>query len=227
MLNREAAPLRVRAVEHLRDQIVSGAYSPGDRLTERSLEAGLGVSRSVVREALRQLESERLIELRPNVGPVVRTLGHQEAVDLYEVRGALEGLAGGLAAGNATAAQVAVLRKVLKALQHSGSHPSLPDILALKNTFYATLVEASANPVIGELLGNVRARISQLRAVTLQQPGRTPVMVAELTRIVDAIEAGDADAAQGACRDHVRSASFLASEHLSDSAQSMAEGVGA
>lgn len=214
MLKREAAPLRARAVEHLREQIVSGAYSPGARLTERSLEATLGVSRSVVREALRELESERLIELCPNIGPVVRTLSRREALNLYEVRAALEALAGGLAADSATTAQVATLRGVLAGIADGNGRRPLTDTLGLKNAFYAALVDASGNPIIGELLGNVQARISQLRAVTLQHPGRTPVMLAELARIVGAIEAGDADAARRACRLHVHAASLLAIEHF-------------
>ena len=224
MLKREAAPLRVQAVEHLRERIVSGVYFPGFRLTEKSLEEALGVSRTVVREALRQLESERLIELRPNVGPVVRTLTYPEAVNLYEVRAALEALAGRLAAGHSNPRQIENLRDILATISNDTGR-SLTDTLGLKNAFYNALVDASGNPIIGELLDNVQARISQLRAVSLQHAGRTPVMVAELTRIVDAIEAGDADAADCACHEHVQAASLAAIEPLATPTE--AEGVNA
>ena len=98
MLPREAAPLRVKAVNALRSKIVAGEYGPRVRLTEKNLEEDLGVSRTVVREALRQLESEQLISIEPNIGPSVRELTFDDVVNLYQVRGVLEGAAGGLAA---------------------------------------------------------------------------------------------------------------------------------
>ena len=76
MLQREAAPLRTQLVAKLREDIVAGRFGAGDRLIEKNLEAEYGVSRTVVREALRQLESERLVEIVPNIGPQVRALSY-------------------------------------------------------------------------------------------------------------------------------------------------------
>ena len=85
-LERRAAPLREQAVEVLRALIVGGELAPGARITEKSLEQRLGVSRTVVREALRQLESERLVRIQPGSGPVVAKLTPDEA--RQPVRGA-------------------------------------------------------------------------------------------------------------------------------------------
>jgi len=90
---RAAAPLRRQVVDELRHSIISGRLRPGARLVERELIAMMGVSRTVIREALRQLESEGLVAMIPNKGPVVRELTLVEAKDLYSIRAVLEGLA--------------------------------------------------------------------------------------------------------------------------------------
>src|SRR3970040_1259795 len=92
-IHRSAAPLRRQVLEELRRSIIAGRLAPGARLVERQLIAMMGVSRTVIREALRQLESEGLITMIPNKGPAVRELTLQEAKDLYGIRAVLEGLA--------------------------------------------------------------------------------------------------------------------------------------
>src|SRR5271167_1412107 len=90
---KSAAPLRKQVLDELRQSIISGRLSPGERLVERELISMMGVSRTVIREALRQLESEGLVAIIPNKGPIVRTLTWEEAQDLYAIRAVLEGLA--------------------------------------------------------------------------------------------------------------------------------------
>src|SRR5512143_571714 len=96
-----AAPLRQQVLDGLRRAIIDGQLAPGARLTERELTKMMGVSRTVVREALRQLESEGLIAIIPNKGPVVRELTPAEARDLYSIRAVLEGFAARLFTENA------------------------------------------------------------------------------------------------------------------------------
>ncbi|GEK79540.1 GntR family transcriptional regulator [Agrococcus baldri] len=212
-LERRAAPLREQAVEALRASIVRGELAPGARITEKSLELRLGVSRTVVREALRQLESERLVHIQPGSGPVVAELTTDEARQLYEVRAALEATAARLAARHGDARQIRALQA---AFARIGEQPpsSLDEQLAIKNAFYDALIAASRNQIIGEQLANVQARISQLRAVTLSAPNRQPAMRAELGAVVDAIARGDADAAYDHSVAHVMAASAIALAHL-------------
>ena len=87
------ALLRQQVLEQLREAIISGVLLPGARLIERELTEQMGVSRTVVREALRQLEAEHLVEVIPNKGPFVRQLSINEAEDLYRIRAVLHGLA--------------------------------------------------------------------------------------------------------------------------------------
>src|SRR5262245_9679086 len=85
-----ATPLRKQAEEGLRKAILSGQYDAGERLKERQLMESLGVSRTLLREALRQIEAEGLVTLVPNRGPVVSVLSYEDAEEIYEVRGILE-----------------------------------------------------------------------------------------------------------------------------------------
>lgn len=221
MLERRAAPLRERAVEELRASIVRGELPPGSRITEKSVEQRLGVSRTVVREALRQLESERLVRIQPGIGPVVSELSADEARQLYEVRAALEAAAARLAAGYADEEHIRGLRAAFERIPDEVPS-SLDELLALKNGFYTALIAASRNPIIGEQLANVQARISQLRAVTLSAPGRQHAMRTELGAVVEAIARHDADAAFELSMAHVMTASAIALEHLDASAEDAA-----
>lgn len=213
MLERRAAPLREQAVEEIRNSIVRGELAPGTRITEKSIEQRLGVSRTVVREALRQLESERLIRIQPGSGPVVAELTVDEARQLYEVRAALEAAAARLAAMHRDPAHIRALEQAFAAIGDDAP-ATLEQTLAVKNDFYDALIRASRNSIIGEQLANVQARISQLRAVTLSAEGRHAQMRDELGAVVAAIARGDADAAYELSIAHVMAASAIALDHL-------------
>lgn len=214
MLQREAAPLRTQLVAKLRNDIISGRYRAGDRLIEKNVEAEHGVSRTVVREALRQLESERLVEIVPNVGPRVRGLSYDDVVDLYQVRSALESAACKLAAQSASISEIEALRASYEQLDARADIVDVDALIAEKNAFYDTLIIASGNPIIGEMLSNVQARIAQLRFITLGASDRVPHMLAELRKVVEAIEAADPAAASAAAQAHVDSAAQIALRHI-------------
>lgn len=214
MIQRQAAPLREQAREELRRLILNGTFAPGERLKERVLLEQLGVSRTVVREALRQLESERLIRLEPQVGPIVVEITAEEARQLYEVRAALEATAARLAATHGTPEDAQSLRTILDDIAKGNTASGT--LLDQKNAFYAAMIRASRNPIIGEQLESIQARITQLRRVTLSEPGRDEEMIRELTEVVEAIAAGDADRAYDASIAHVRAAAVIAAQHFEE-----------
>ncbi|MEV4901240.1 GntR family transcriptional regulator [Citricoccus sp. NPDC055426] len=214
MLQREAAPLRTQLVNQLREDIIAGRYKAGDRLTEKVLEAAFGVSRTVVREALRQLESESLVETVPNVGPRVRALTYNDVANLYQVRLALEAAACRLAATLATDEQIQDLVEAFRLLVTKAPEKAPESLVQDKNEFYQALIAASGNPIIGEMLANVQARIAQLRFITLGQPGRSAAMLEELRAVVSAIESRDPLAAVAAATLHVEAAGAIALNHV-------------
>jgi GntR family transcriptional regulator, trigonelline degradation regulator len=215
VITRQAAPLREQAVEAIRAHILDGTYPPGVRVKEKDLCDTYAVSRTVIREALRQLESERLVRIEPNVGPVVCVLNREDVKDLYQTREALEAAAARLAATHADASQVQNLETIYDEIAMA-DETDLQVLIELKNRFYGALIDASGNKVIGEMLQNVQARISQLRRLTLSAPGRHQRTVQELAKVVEAIRAHDAEAAFAATVLHVKSAATIALQHFED-----------
>ncbi|RZT66407.1 GntR family transcriptional regulator [Microcella alkaliphila] len=213
MIVRHGAPLREQAVEEIRAHIVDGTYLPGVRLKEKDLCETYEVSRTVIRETLRQLESERLVRIEPNVGPIVCVLSRSEVKDLYQTREILEATAARLAASAASAAQVLELEGICDEIALA-DHADLQRLIVMKNRFYDALMAASGNKVIAEMLQNIQARISQLRRLTLGSPGRHEQTVQELAKVVQAIKDRDADAAFGATVAHVKSAAEIAMRHF-------------
>lgn len=206
-IERQAAPLRQQVLEALRRAIVSGQLAPGQRLTERALIEMLAVSRTVIREALRQLEAEGLIEIIPNKGPVVRQLSAAEAKDLYRIRAVLEGLAARLFAENATDAMVAELALALKDVEraYQGSDGGLA--LDAKTKFYGLLYTGGASETLASMLAVVQARVWRWRAVGLTHPKRAHDRLNEsvenLSALMTAIENRDCEVAEQIARKEV------------------------
>jgi DNA-binding GntR family transcriptional regulator len=210
---RESAPLRKQVRDMLRAEIVSMRFKPGQRLLERDLCELTGVSRTVIREALRALEAEGLVNVMPNRGPFVAPqVGLAEAKGLYETRAVLEGLIGRNFVENASSEQRAALRRAAKKIERSASsNSSDPHVLLEgKREFYEVLLAGSHNSTATSMLSSLQDRISALRAMTVVYPGRAPQSLKEIQAILKAIDANDAEAAWSACLSHVESAASIA-----------------
>jgi DNA-binding GntR family transcriptional regulator len=209
-LRRVTAPLREQVTDILRTDIVSGELAPGTRLVEMALCSRFGVSRPVVREALRQLSAEGLVEAFPNQGTLVTELTLEDAQDLYEVRALLEGMAGELFAKRASDQDRQDLRAAYDAMKESFAHEGLVEQLHGKDDFYEVLFRGAGNKVIRSTLLGIHARVQMLRGISMQSPGRLETSLAELGAITDAAVAGDAQAAALACRTHIEHAAEIA-----------------
>ncbi|SDW91444.1 DNA-binding transcriptional regulator, GntR family [Arthrobacter sp. cf158] len=210
-VKRTAAPLRQEVVGALRRAIVSGEFAPGQRLVESVLCDKFAVSRTVIREVLRQLEAEGLVIIVPNRGPEVATLTIKEAENLYEVRRALESLAGSLFAERATEEQCSKLVECLSDVKMAMGSDDPDRKLEVKDQYYAVLLDGAGNDEISKLLNLVNARTQVLRMYSLSSENRGPHTVAEISRITAAAALDrDPDEARIACEDHVRSAANAA-----------------
>ena len=167
---RIAAPLRHSVVESIRNAIATGHFVAGERLTEKGLCEMIGVSRTLVREALRQLESEGLINLLPNRGPVVARVTVEQAQQIYQVRRELEGLASELFAQHASEDDQTALKKALKQLKSAINSSDASLRLTAKNEFYGCLLHGCGNQALGQALGLLNSRVTLLRATSLQSP---------------------------------------------------------
>ena len=224
-IDRTARTLRELAVERLRDAILDFQFRPGERLVERTLCERLGVSRTVVREALRHLESEGLVDVIPQQGPAVARLDADQAVQVYEIRALLEAEAARAAAERATPANVAGLRSANDAIQAAFATGHGRDILKATTDFYELLFRIADKPVAWQVVQGLNARINQLRAMTVAQPRRATDAGGEMLRIIDAVAAGDADRAARASFDHVERVKRLALTVLSGGCGTETEGV--
>lgn len=211
LIRQQAAPLRHRVVEVLRQEILDDVLHPGDRLLENTLCDRYGVSRTVIREALRQLESEQLITMLANRGPIVTVLSVEDIEALYEVRRALEGLAGELFAERASGAQAEALRAHLVSMDATYLHGTLESRGVAKDEFYRLLLDGADNPVLRSSLSGVHTRIGILRHYAFLDEERVALSMQELTRIVHAAaELRDPEQARRACEHHIRGAGRLA-----------------
>lgn len=207
---RVAAPLRQSVIASLRSAIAAGRFKAGDRLTERDVCEMTGVSRTLVREAFRQLESEGLITVVPNRGPVVSRVTPEQAEGIYQVRCVLEGLASELFAEHASAEDQQALRQALKNIKAALENSDPVARLNAKNDFYDCLLRGAGNEALAQTLNMLNSRIMVLRATSLQAKGRGRESVKELAVLVDALEARDARAARAAARLHVENAAEAA-----------------
>ena len=211
-----AAPVRSQVVETLRTAITSGRFAPGQRLVEKDLCDLLGVSRPSVREALRELESEGLINTIPNRGPLVSMLSARDAASIYQVRGVLEGLAAKLFAEKATPEQIQELSDSVDRLADAYGTLDVELILVAKRAFYDVLLGGSQNVVIPSMLRTMNARITQLRRVSLSSAKRLPGSMREIRAVLKAIKNRDPEAAFQASLRHIEQASKVAIAKLKD-----------
>ena len=220
-VNRTRETLREKTVERLRESILNQFFEPGERLIERELCELTGVSRTSVREALRQLESEGLIETIPNRGPVVTSLALADAMQIYEVREALEGLAARLFVKHASDELVEALAHAgeeMIAAAIEGNTPAVPRGL---DAFYGILFEGCGNAIASSLIRTLRARMHYLRATTAhrESESHTRAAVRNYRRIIAAVKQRDAKDAASACTAQVRHAANVAREVLGKNEQ--------
>ncbi|MGW2817050.1 GntR family transcriptional regulator [Streptomyces sp. NPDC001415] len=178
----------------IRDDIVSGVFERGSRLTEEVLARRYGVSRVPVREALRTLESEGFVTTRRHAGACVAEPTDLEAADLLELRLLLEPLAAARAAGRRSEAHLKVLRGLVRLGQDRARRGQGEDLRSLGGWFHETLAQASASPGLIALLTQLRHKIAWMYAVEV--PARPAETWAELGAITDAVARGDAERAR-------------------------------
>jgi GntR family transcriptional regulator, trigonelline degradation regulator len=203
-VGRVAAPLREQVLDVLRQAILDFRLKPGQRLIERELIEQIGVSRTTIREVLRELDAEGLVTTIPQKGAIVVIPTAEEAADLYDVRGSLEALAARRFVERAAPAQVAALRAAVddfaRVVDDGGNTLAL---LRAKDAIYEVLLDGAGSAAIRTILSGLQARVRMLRAASLSQPGRPQRSVEEMRRLCAALEAGDADAAAEACLSHL------------------------
>jgi GntR family transcriptional regulator, trigonelline degradation regulator len=209
-VQRPLKTLRELALAKMRESILTFHFEPGVRLVERDLCAQLGVSRTVVREVLRHLESEGLVTILPNRGPIVAETSPEEALQIYEIRSALEGLAARACAERGDGEIAAALQRTLETIRAAYAAKDLAGVLAATTEFYRLLFQGADKDVAWGIVSALTLRINRLRSMTIKSAGRDVSGPDEMQTIVDAVRRRDGDAAAEAAQRHVERASLIA-----------------
>jgi GntR family transcriptional regulator, trigonelline degradation regulator len=215
-IKRPEKTLRELTLEQMRSAIVDGHFKPNERLVERDLCDQLGVSRTIVREVLRHLESEGLVTTGGNRGPVVAQTTTAQAIQIYEIRGVLEGMAARACAEGDRAAIADALQKSLDGIKARYRRRDMEGVLRETAEFYRILFEGAGRDVAWDIVCSLTARITRLRAMTIRSPDRSEEGPAQMQRIVDAIRAGRGDDAYEAAQAHIGNALAIARRLLAE-----------
>lgn len=200
-------PLRELVFDALREAILNGTtLKPGERMMETKLAEELGVSRTPVREAIRKLELEGLVVMLPRKGAYVADISSRDLVELFEVRGALESLAAGLAAERITAEELEQLEQILHRISFYVETKDLEKLIEADTEFHDVLYTASRNRKLSSIIAAMREQIQRFRTNSLAKPGRMREALIEHKKIVEAISQRDVALAQKLAVRHIENA---------------------
>ena len=196
-------PLHAEAVDRLRELITQGKLPPGARLNERVLCERLGVSRTPLREAIKLLATEGLVELLPNRGAVVSRIDPAALAETLEVMGALEGLAGELACRRATPARIAEIRALHEKMLARHARGDLATYFRYNQAIHLEIVAAAGNAKLAATYRQLNANVQRARYMANLSSERWNQAVAEHEEILAALEARDAVRLRRLLQDHL------------------------
>jgi DNA-binding GntR family transcriptional regulator len=220
--------LQERTYQAMRSALLDGEYMPGDRIYEATIAQALGVSRNPVREAVRRLQQDGLLEVRPHYGIYVTSIPTEEIEDIYRIRGALEATAAGLATSRMSDAEIDELEEIygeqVDAANNASPLPREPVSVVQADRFHHAIHVGAQSPRLLALLEQIYAQVTHFRNLTLRVPGRASVSAAGHRAILEAIRSRNVAAAEHEMRAHIDDArQALERQLLEARSQSSAE----
>lgn len=200
--------LRGKVFNQLQNDILNGKYQYGDNLIETRLSEELGVSRTPIREALRQLELEGLVQSIPNKGAVVKGISAQDIEDIYTIRMMIEGLAARWATEKITPAELGELREALELEEFYTLKNDTEHLMKFDSRFHEIIFRASKSKPLMQTLSTFHHYVQRARNSSFSSPGRASEVLEEHRAIYNAIAAGNAEEAERLTTEHVRNASL-------------------
>lgn len=195
--------LRGRVFNKIREDILSGVYQENDELKENTIGLELGVSRTPVREALRQLELEGLVTMIPNKGAYVTGITSKDIHDIYIIRSYLEGLCAKWACEHIKDAQIEELDEILYLSEFHARRSHNEQLVDLDNKFHDLIYRASGSKILDHVLSDFHHYVERIRKITLSRSSRATQSNAEHALILEAIKKRDGDLAESLAHDHI------------------------
>jgi DNA-binding GntR family transcriptional regulator len=203
--NTDKYSLRGRVFTKIREDILAGRYKQNDELKEASIGQELGVSRTPVREALRQLELEGLVNIIPNKGAYVNEISEKDIHDIYIIRSYLEGLCAKWACEYITQEQIDELEEVVYLSEFHAKKEHHEQIVELDNKFHQLIYEASNSKILNHILSDFHHYVQRIRKITLASDLRAANSNKEHNAILDAIRQRDGEKAEMLAHEHIMS----------------------
>lgn len=192
--------LRESILETIRDAIITGVLKPGEKVAEPELAERFGISRTPIREAFRQLESEGYLTVVPRKGAVVVTFSQRDVEEFYAIKSILEGYAARRACEKLTPREIDKLQSINDKLLLLAEEGDIKQFFKVHNSFHELFVKAADNDKLNEMIQNLVGRFQRLRIASLSLPGRMEFSVREHQKIIDAFRNKDADLAENLVR---------------------------
>lgn len=184
--------LREKILETIRESILKGTLKPGEKVAEPELAERFGISRTPIREAFRQLESEGYLTVIPRKGAVVASLSERDVEEFYAIKSILEGYAARMAASNLTGKDIERLETINERLESLAEEGDVKTFFRVHNEFHELFIRAAGNEKLLELIGQLMMKFNRLRMASLSLPGRMEISVNEHKKILEAFKNHDA-----------------------------------
>jgi DNA-binding GntR family transcriptional regulator len=188
--------LREKILENIRDAIISGELKGGSRVSEPDVAERYGISRTPIREAFRQLESEGYLTVIPRRGAVVSEFSEKDVEEFYAIKSILEGYAAHRACEKMTAKELDRLQAINDRLAELASHNDIKVFFKIHNDFHDVFIKAADNEKLRELISSLVTRFQRLRLMSISLPGRMDISVREHKKIIEAFRRKDAETAE-------------------------------
>lgn len=202
----ELRPMSDIIYKKLRQAILEEKFKTGERLIETNIADLLGVSRTPIREAFKQLEADGLIKSIPRKGVIVQGVSLEDALEIYEIREALEGMASRLACKRISKEELQEIRSIITSMETSIEDGNDKEYKKLHINFNNKILEASRNKKLIDEMNKYYEYLISLRNTTLKNNERRKEVLQEHIAIINAIESGDEDLAENLTRKHIRRA---------------------
>lgn len=188
--------LREKILETIRDAILTGALKPGEKVAEPDLAERFGISRTPIREAFRQLESEGYLTVIPRKGAVVTSFSPKDVEEFYAIKSILEGYAARRACEKLSSKELEKLKGINDRLRQLATDGDIRHFFRIHNDFHDLFIRAADNDKLYELVGNLVRKFQRLRYASLSLPGRMAISVEEHDKIIEAFRNRNADMAE-------------------------------
>jgi DNA-binding GntR family transcriptional regulator len=207
-------PLHNELADRLRHMIVEGELAPGEKLAEKELCGQFGVSRTPLREAMKVLATEGLVQLTPNRGCTVAKLTLADLNEAFPIMGALEALSGELACQHITDAELSRIRELHDRMVTKYNAGALRDYFKLNERIHEMILDAARNPTLAQMQLSLSGRVRRARYMANMSPARWAAAVAEHEKILEALGARDG-----------KRLAILLKQHLSNKLETVKEAL--